>query len=43
MARRRKRIVKETKMATQKIGKMEWELFILVIITMILAGAFIFF
>lgn len=40
MARRRKRVVR--KMATPKIGKMEWELFILVIITMMLAGAFLF-
>lgn len=46
MVRRKRkitRVVKRKKMAAPNFGKMEWELFILVIITLILAGAFFLF
>ena len=41
--KKRKRIVRSINMVAPKFGKMEWELFILVILTLILAGAFFLF
>lgn len=42
--RRRKKVARKGIMAvSKKFGKMEWELFILVMLTLIIVGAFSFF